>query len=76
MTIHYRGKTTFSFTHIESIILSIREEVDEFAGGASGMGVDRVGEVCCRASKGQANKPGLGHGSDELTKVRRMIKGD
>jgi hypothetical protein len=30
------------------------EEVDEVAGGASGMGVDRIGEVGDRAIRGQA----------------------
>ena len=35
----------FSLTHIEGIILGAGEEVDEVAGGPSGMGMDRIGEV-------------------------------
>ena len=48
------GQTIFSSTHLEGITLGIGEEVDEFSGGASGMGVDSVGEVGDRASEGQA----------------------
>ena len=41
--------------HIEGIItLGAGEEVDEVAGGARGMDVDRRGEVGDRASEGQA----------------------
>ena len=44
----------FSFPHIEGITLDAGEEVDEVAGGANGMGVDRIGEVGERTSEGQA----------------------
>jgi len=40
MAIHSSGLTVFSLTHIEGITLGAGEEVDEVAGGASGMGVD------------------------------------
>ena len=39
---------------MEGITLSAGEEVDEVAGGAGGMGVDRIGEIGERASEGQA----------------------
>ena len=48
MPIHSSGQTDFGFTHIEGITLGAGEEVDEVAGGASGMGVDRM------PSEGQA----------------------
>ena len=38
MVIHSGGQTIFSFSHIEGITLGAGEEVDEFAGGASGIG--------------------------------------
>jgi hypothetical protein len=38
----FSGQTIFSFTHIKGIILGTGEEVDEIAGGATGMGVDRI----------------------------------
>ena len=44
----------FSFSHIEGNTLGAGEELDEVAGGSSGMGVDRIGEVGDRASEGQA----------------------
>ena len=44
----------FSLSHIEGITLEAGEEVDDVAGGASGMGVDGIGEVGDRTSKGQA----------------------
>ena len=56
MAIHSSGQTIFSFTHIEEITLGTGEEVDEveeIAGGASGMRVDGIGEVGDRASEGQ-----------------------
>ena len=43
MPIHSSGQTGFSLTHIEGITLVADEEVDEVAGGASDMGVDRIG---------------------------------
>ena len=54
MAIHSSRQIIFSFTHIEGITLGAGEEVDEVAGGAGGMGVDRIGEVGNRASQGQA----------------------
>ena len=53
MAIHSSIQTVFGFTHIEGITLGAGEEVDKVAGGASGMGIDRIGEVRDRASEGQ-----------------------
>ena len=39
---------------MEGITLGAGEEVDEVAGGAGGVGVDKIGEVGDRASEGQA----------------------
>ena len=39
------NKTIFGYSHIEVITLGAGKEVNEVAGGASGMGVDRIGEV-------------------------------
>ena len=47
--IHSSRQTIFGFTHIEGITLGTGEKV---AVGASGMSVDRVGEVCDRAREG------------------------
>jgi hypothetical protein len=47
-------KTIFSLHHIEGITLDAGEQVDEVAGGASSMGVDRIDEVGDWASEGQA----------------------
>ena len=46
MTIHYSGETIFSFTHIDGITLGAGEEVDEVVGGASGMCVNTIIEIC------------------------------
>ena len=54
MTIHSSGQTVFCFSHIEIITLGAGEEVDAVTGGASGMGVDRIGEVGNTASEVQA----------------------
>ena len=50
MAIHSSGQTVFSFPYIEGITLGAGEEVDEVVGGASGIGVDRIGEVGNRAA--------------------------
>ena len=55
MAIHSSGQTIFSLVHIEGITLGAGEEVDEVAGGASGMVVDRIDEVGNQASEGQAD---------------------
>ena len=47
-------QTVFSPTCIEGITLGAGEEVDEVAGGASGMGLDMIGQVGDWASEGQA----------------------
>ena len=47
-------QTVFSISYIEGITLGGGEEVDEVAGGASGMGVDRISEVADQACVGQA----------------------
>ena len=44
MAIHSSGQTVSSLSHIEGITLGAGEEVDEVAGGASGIGVDRIGD--------------------------------
>ena len=42
MTIHSSGQTTvFGSSHIEGNTLGASEEVNEIAGGTSGMGVDK-----------------------------------
>ena len=46
VAIHYSGQTT----------CNAGQEIDEVAGGTSGMGVDREGEVGDRASEGQATQ--------------------
>ena len=71
-----RLQTLFSLSNIEVITLDAGEEVDEVAGGASGMGVDRIGEIGDRASEGQAarvlhwglwqgKEPGMGCGGQD-----------
>jgi hypothetical protein len=50
-----RLQTLFSLSNIEVITLDAGEEVDEVAGGASGMGVDRIGEIGDRASEREAD---------------------
>jgi hypothetical protein len=52
MAIHSSGQAIFSLAHTEGITLGAGEEVDVVAGGASGMGVDGIGEVGDRASEG------------------------
>ena len=45
MPIHTSRQTVLSISHKEGITLFAGEEIDEVAGGASSMGVDRIGEV-------------------------------
>ena len=45
MTVHSSGQTIFSFSYIERIILDASEEIDQIAGGANGMDVDRRNEI-------------------------------
>ena len=52
MAIHSRGQTVFSLSNIEGITLGASEEIDKNAGGARGIGVNRIGEVGDRASEG------------------------
>jgi hypothetical protein len=54
VTIHCSGPTFFGFIHIEDIIMGAGEEIDEVAGGAIGMGVDRIDEVGDRTSEEHA----------------------
>ena len=56
VAIHSSGQTIFRLADVEGITLGAGEEVDEVAGGESGMGVDGMGEVGDRASEGQAAK--------------------
>ena len=53
MAIHSSGRTIFSFTRILCNTLGTDEEVDEVAGGASGMSVGGIGEIGDRASEFQ-----------------------
>ena len=53
MAVHSSGQTIFSFAHIEGITLGTGEEVDEVAGGPSGMGVDGIGELGDRTRERQ-----------------------
>ena len=53
MAIDFSGQTVFSFSYIGGITLVAGEEVDQVAGGASGMVMDRIGEVGVRANEGQ-----------------------
>ena len=50
MAIHSNRQTVLSLSHLVGITLGVSEEVDEVAGGASGMCVDRKGEVGDRQS--------------------------
>ena len=50
MAIHSSGQTVLTFPYT----LGAGEEVYEVAGEASGMGVDRIGEVGDRVIEGQA----------------------
>ena len=56
VAIRSSGETSFDFSQIETITLGPGEEVDEVAGGASCMGVYRMGEVGDRASEGHMLK--------------------
>ena len=67
MTIHSTGQPTFSFSHIHGITLGSTEKIDEVAGGASRMAMDRIGEVGDRSSKGQvAGMCGPGKGKIQV----------
>ena len=69
MAIHSSGQAIFSLAYIEGITLGAAEEVDEVAGGAGGMGLDRIGEGD-RASKGQvAGVYGAGFTVGSLARV-------
>ena len=50
MTIHFSSQIVYCFSHIEGISQNAGEKVDEIAGGAICMGVDRIGEVGDRTS--------------------------
>ena len=54
MTIHSSGQIVFGFSQIEGVTLGTGEDIDEVARGATGMGMDRIGEVGDRTSEGQA----------------------
>ena len=49
-----RKLSEVSLAHVEGITLGAGGEVDEVAGGTSGMGVDGIGEVGDQDSEGQA----------------------
>ena len=67
MAIYSSGQTIFSLTHIEGITLGAGEEIDDVAGEASGMDVDRIGEVSDWASEGQvAGVHGAGFAAGSL----------
>ena len=70
MTIH-SGQIVFSLSHIEGITLGEGEEADEVDGGASGMGVDRIGEVGDRTGEGHAaGVYGAGFTAGSVARVR------
>ena len=70
LAIHSSGQTVSSFSHIENITMGASEEVDEVAGGASVMGVHRIGEVGERASEGPtAGVYGAGLTAGSLARV-------
>ena len=52
VTIRFHKQTIFSLSHLEGITQGAGEEVDGIAGEASGMGMNRIGEVGSWASKG------------------------
>ena len=54
VAIHSSGQLIFGFTYIKGITLGAGKEVGEVAGGESGMGVDRIGEIGDKANEGQA----------------------
>ena len=56
MAIYSSVQIVLSFPHKEGITLGAGEEVDEVAGGASGMDVDWIGEVGDRACEGNATR--------------------
>jgi hypothetical protein len=51
MAIHSNGQTILGSTHIEGNTLGTCGEVDEVAGGASGMDLDRIVELGDRDMK-------------------------
>ena len=53
VTIHFNWQIIFGFAH-KGITLGAGEEVDEVAGWASGIGVDRIDEIGDRVGEGQA----------------------
>ena len=71
LLIHSSGQTVFSHSHIERITMGAGEDVDEVAGGASVMGVDRIGGLVSGLVKdrllvcmGQVLQWGLWQGKD------------
>ena len=74
MAIHSSGQTVPGLFHIVGITLVAGEEVDEVAGGAGGMGVDRIGEVGNRVSEGHAaGVNGAGFTARSLTGKRARV---
>ena len=71
MAIHSSRQAIFSFNHTEGITLQAGEEVDEVSRGTSSIGVDRVGEVCGRATEGKAaGMYGTGFTAGPLARVQ------
>ena len=71
------NKQFLASPHIEGITLCVGEEIDKVAGGASCMGVDRIGEVGERANEeqvagmyGQVLQVGLWQGWDEVGGIK------
>ena len=74
MAIQSSGQTVLNSSHIEGITLCAGEEVDEVAEGASGVGVDRIGEDGDIASEG--NAAGVyGAGFTEGSLARKAARG-
>ena len=69
MIYHFSGLAAFGFSHVD-ITFRAGEEIDELAGGASGMDVDRVGEAGERTCEGQAARMyGTGFTAGSLGRV-------
>ena len=75
MTIHSSGQTICCLAHIEGITLDAGEEVDEVSGGASGMDMNRIGEVGDKASEGQTDGM-YGAGFTAGSLARKGVRGE
>ena len=70
--------SVLSCPHIEGITLGAGEEVDEVAGGASGMSVDRifdVGDIVCEGQTARVYRMGFIVGSLTRKGARDRMRG-